>query len=84
MSLKYEIEVDSSISTTYRQHGQRHRVNGPAILWNDGDQWWYQYGKLHRTNGPAKLIIFRNRPIMEHFHRGQRTLHIPRVKYVKI
>jgi hypothetical protein len=60
MSLKYEIEIyrDTSSSTkytTYHYHGQPHRLNGPAILWNDGDLRWGQYGSYHRLNGPAHV-----------------------------
>lgn len=32
---------------------QLHRMNGPAIEWNNGNKWWYQNGLIHRTNGPA-------------------------------
>ena len=32
---------------------QLHRLDGPAVEWNDGEKWWYINGKLHRTDGPA-------------------------------
>jgi hypothetical protein len=35
------------------QNGKRHRTDGPAIEWANGNNEWYQNGKLHRTNGPA-------------------------------
>ena len=33
--------------------GQYHRINGPAVEWNDGSSFWYKRGKLHRLDGPA-------------------------------
>jgi len=33
----------------------RHRVDGPAIEYKNGDEQWYRDGKLHRENGPAKV-----------------------------
>jgi hypothetical protein len=33
--------------------GNRHRDDGPAIEWSDGDKSWYQHGKCHRDDGPA-------------------------------
>jgi hypothetical protein len=35
------------------QHGKFHRIDGPAVEWNNGDKFWYQHGKLHHINGPA-------------------------------
>ena len=31
----------------------RHRLNGPAMTFEDGEQKWYQYNELHRDDGPA-------------------------------
>lgn len=45
----------------YKDEGctMRHRDNDlPAIVWNDGTQYWYQNGKCHRETGPA--IIYSN------------------------
>lgn len=33
--------------------GGWHRLDGPAVIWEDGSQEWHLYGKLHRENGPA-------------------------------
>ena len=33
--------------------GQLHRVNGPAVIYADGDKEWWQNDRLHRTDGPA-------------------------------
>jgi hypothetical protein len=45
----------------YLEHGnecwylndQRHRTDGPSVIWPDGSQEWWINGKLHRTDGPA-------------------------------
>jgi hypothetical protein len=37
----------------YDADGKKHRDNGPAVEWSDGDMWWYKYGLRHRDDGPA-------------------------------
>ena len=34
-----------------------HRVNGPAVIWQDGHQEWYQNGYRHRADGPATIFV---------------------------
>ena len=34
-------------------NGKRHRLDGPAVEWADGDREWYANGSLHRLDGPA-------------------------------
>jgi hypothetical protein len=54
-----EIEKYSSIMTFpgnkfwRNKLGQLHRLDGPAIEWNDGEKLWYKNGKMHRIDGPA-------------------------------
>jgi len=36
--------------------GQLHRLDGPAVIYKDGEKWWYLHGVRHRDDGPA--IIF--------------------------
>lgn len=33
-----------------------HRINGPAVIYKSGEQWW-EHGKLHRLDGPALIIV---------------------------
>lgn len=33
--------------------GKRHRIDGPALIHEDGSKSWYRNGKLHREDGPA-------------------------------
>jgi uncharacterized membrane protein len=37
----------------YNKDNQRHRHNGPAIVYADGTQFWYKNGRFHRDDGPA-------------------------------
>jgi hypothetical protein len=39
----------------YYRDGDYHRVNGPAIYWDDGDWSWWLYGQCHRYYGPANI-----------------------------
>jgi len=32
---------------------KRHREDGPAIEWADGEKHWFKDGTLHREDGPA-------------------------------
>ena len=53
-ALKYHIEVDSyGHRFYYNNAGEWHRENGPAIISERGDKYWYQNNRLHRTDGPA-------------------------------
>jgi hypothetical protein len=35
--------------------GQKHRTDGPAVIWANGTQAWYLNGQRHRTAGPAVI-----------------------------
>lgn len=35
--------------------GELHRVDGPAVEYNDGDVSWYLHGQRHREDGPAVI-----------------------------
>ena len=48
----------SEVGTTryYKKSGAmhlRHRVDGPAIIYSDGDTTWQRNGRTHRMDGPA-------------------------------
>jgi hypothetical protein len=32
-----------------------HRLDGPAIIWHNGDLDWYLNGRRHREDGPARI-----------------------------
>lgn len=44
---------DAGDHLIYFKDGDYHRIDGPAIIWDDGHQEWYCHGKLHREDGPA-------------------------------
>ena len=53
---KYHITVDECGTTRWFKDAEnyiRHRENGPAVEYSNGDKVWYQNGQLHRTDGPA-------------------------------
>lgn len=45
----------SSVGTIiYRNaDGDRHREDGPAAIYANGNQYWYKNGECHREDGPA-------------------------------
>ena len=47
------LEIDSYGNKLWFKEGGLHRLDGPAIEWNDGDKEWYKEGKRHRLDGPA-------------------------------
>ncbi len=42
-------------NTCWFEHGQRHRIDGPACEHTDGTKLWYQFDKCHRLDGPAAI-----------------------------
>ena len=50
----YTVTVDDTGTTTWHNElGQRHRTDGPAVEFANGDREWYVNGDLHRLDGPA-------------------------------
>jgi hypothetical protein len=56
--------MDEELSITIDKYGtkywrnekrQIHRLDGPAVEYNNGDKEWYQNGSLHRLDGPAVI-----------------------------
>jgi hypothetical protein len=37
----------------YFKNGKRHREDGPALEYSNGDEVWYINGQCHREDGPA-------------------------------
>jgi len=44
---------DGSTSSKWDPFKQLHRVDGPAIEYNNGTKFWFLNGKYHREDGPA-------------------------------
>jgi hypothetical protein len=70
---KYLIDGGVNAFTHYR-YGELHRINGPAIVFTDGDCAYYQYGDRHRVDGAARMITGK-RIVIEWYRRGVR--HVP-------
>jgi len=39
----------------FDDEGSYHREGGPAVIWPDGDCWYYKNGILHRLDGPGVI-----------------------------
>ena len=35
------------------ENGLHHRIDGPAVIYDNGDESWYVHGVRHRIDGPA-------------------------------
>jgi len=56
MKQEQYIHIDTDGNKFYykdREMNIRHRLDGPASEWSDGDKFWYVDGKRHRLDGPA-------------------------------
>jgi len=49
----YKVEVTKEVTRWHNESNQRHREDGPAVEYADGDKEYYINGKLHREDGPA-------------------------------
>ena len=50
---EYKVIVEKDGTICWYQNGERHRLDGPAVTYPNGDKTWYQNGKCHRLDGPA-------------------------------
>ena len=48
--------------------GERHRIDGPALVFPNGTKHWYLYGKPHREDGPAAMF---NSGVVKWFLNGE-------------
>jgi hypothetical protein len=53
--LKYQVVIIHTARILYKRHGEFHRVDGPASLWEGGFLRWLQYDQQHRKDGPAVI-----------------------------
>jgi hypothetical protein len=37
------------------KEGRHHRLAGPAVIYIDGDTYWFIHGTMHRDDGPARI-----------------------------
>ena len=52
--LKYKITVDDLGTKRYlNSNNELHRIDGPAVIFPDGEVLWCVNGRLHREDGPA-------------------------------
>ena len=48
-----KIEKHSNYTEYLNDKGERHRIEGPALEYSNGDKEWYLNDECHRENGPA-------------------------------
>jgi len=50
-----QIEYNNGNKVWLNENGLYYRKDGPAIIWKEGNKYWYQgtSGALHREDGPA-------------------------------
>lgn len=54
MSLKYQVTFNYNMRKCFGRHGLCHRINGPAVIHYNGDEYWLRYGfKFRPNNLPA-------------------------------
>ena len=53
MVQEYKVLVYEDRTEWLNMEGQLHRVDGPAVVYNDGKTEWWVNGQLHRIDGPA-------------------------------
>ena len=51
--IEYTVKVDDAGNRYWYLNNERHREDGPAIEWADGDKEWYLNNERHREDGPA-------------------------------
>ena len=52
----YEVIDPEGVIRYYDVAGKLHRMDGPAITYPNGTEYWYFHGKRHREDGPAVWI----------------------------
>ena len=50
---EYKVKVNDNGDKRWRQNGNLHRLDGPAVERSNGYKAWYQNGERHRIDGPA-------------------------------
>lgn len=53
LKVSYEIDPIEGNRLCFKQDGKFHRMDGPAVINDDGEAKWFQNGLLHRDDGPA-------------------------------
>lgn len=66
------IEIDGDIFHL-NDDNNLHRLDGPAIEFKSGAEWWMQLGKLHRDNGPAIIKKLERKKIFEYYLDGEKA-----------
>lgn len=50
---EYDVTIFDGRTEWRNQDGKLHRLDGPAMEWEDGSRSWFVNGQIHRLDGPA-------------------------------
>jgi len=68
-TIKYHDRIE-----IYNDKDELHSFNNkPAILFDNGNKYWYKNDKIHRDDGPARISIFGSS--VEHYYYRNDLLH---------
>jgi hypothetical protein len=56
-NMRNDMTTDEYGTQEWWVNGQRHRVDGPAVIYADGSKRWYINDQLHRLDGPAIIRV---------------------------
>lgn len=48
------VDYNDETGVIFYKDGKAHRIDGPAIQWNNGNKYWKVNGEFHRLDGAAK------------------------------
>ena len=57
LDIKYYKITYHNNAIAYKFGKSFHRVDGPAVIQENGTEEWLYMGKLHRLDGPARTIV---------------------------
>ena len=55
--LSAKLEINRHTVEGVKMYRMPHRLDGPAIIYEDGTEEWMQFGQFHRENGPAVTVM---------------------------
>jgi hypothetical protein len=59
MNNESQLSIDHCGTKIWKtKEGKLHRLDGPAVEYEDGGKEWFQNGKRHRLDGPAVECIY--------------------------
>ncbi|MEI8270276.1 MAG: hypothetical protein WCG45_02815 [bacterium] len=54
--LYFLVKQENGTKEYYNFKGQLHNLNGPSVVYSNGDKEFWSFGERHRLDGPAVII----------------------------